>query len=110
MTFMRFSLYLFSNTGKLRKPYSIRIIGNWMAIVAYFPERNVEANSSIDFGRILPKRLAPLERTIVVNQAEMWDKYRYTHKSQLKQNMFKEKIYIYKYNSHFCWCIYNTYT
>lgn len=66
-----------------------------MAIVAYFPERNVEANSSIDFGRILPKRLAPLERTIVVNQAEMWDKYRYTHKSQLKQNMFKEKKYIY---------------
>lgn len=48
-------------TGKLRESYNIRIIGNWMAIVAYFPERNVKTNSSIDFGRILPKRFTPLD-------------------------------------------------
>lgn len=57
--------WFFFVVGKLWKSYSIRIVRHWLAIAAYFPERNVETNSGLDFGRILSKRLTSLNRTFV---------------------------------------------
>lgn len=59
---MSLSIVNFSveRTGHLREPYGLRVIGDRLAIVAYLPQGNVEANSSIDLGRILSTRLAPL--------------------------------------------------
>lgn len=55
-------------TGKLRKPNCLRIIRHWMAIAPYLPQGNVKENSSIHFGRVLPKRFTSLSYNAQMNQ------------------------------------------
>lgn len=66
---INFLLFPFRSSGQLREPYRLRVVGHRMAIVAYLPERDAQANSSFNPGRVLPQRFTPLNnhpRTLII--------------------------------------------
>lgn len=52
--------------GLIWKPYRFWELGYWLAIVAYLPQGNAEAYPRLNSGRILPKRLTPLNCTTLL--------------------------------------------
>lgn len=56
-----------SPAGKLRESHRLRVVGHRLAVVAYLPERDAQANPSIDPGRVLSERLSPLG-VILINK------------------------------------------
>lgn len=58
----RIHLSFFCHCRSLRKQNNFWISRYWMAIVAYFPKRNVKTYSTVNFGKILSKRHTKISR------------------------------------------------